>query len=210
MLGVAYKRHEEVENKHIPMLDREEAQRRHLELMMTDDERRERDEQFALVEACGLVFRQIPNNSEEAKHPKMLSAIDEEWDGLTRVSKTFNPNFPKEWKEVKRKNPRARRAPSHFVLGEKGMEPAEVCMFAEICADVAKGPWDERHVGGGAFRGRLESECAECLQVALQRHDVEPTPERVRIFTRIGTLCQKVGNELIYVPVVDVHVGVAQ
>ena len=114
----------EAENKHIPYCSKTKAYEEQRDLFSTE-EGSEEEEEFRkhLHRILGLVFRAVSMNSREAREePGIAKAIEEEMYKVTKKLGALVIEEVEEWSRVKARNPRAQRARSHFVVGEKGVE----------------------------------------------------------------------------------------
>jgi hypothetical protein len=118
--AVAYKYHEDVENKYEPILGKKAAYEEQKRIMLADEEEEMRQE-WDVVRVLGLVFRQIAMNSPEALTEGVVNAIKSEYNEVLE-EECFNPRDVHEWDDVCAKDPTSRLTESHLIVGQKGME----------------------------------------------------------------------------------------
>src|SRR5258707_12767641 len=94
------------------------------------------------------------------------------------------------------------------VPGEELAQPTKAWVFLQVRPRIAQRARHVLDIDGITPRHRLIAECAERLQVALQRHQIEAAAE----FFAVGVPLQReeVRDQLVELAVRDVDVRVAQ
>lgn len=111
------------ENQHEPVYDKFTAAK--MQRLMFDEDRdpEEIEEIRHIARQVCMVFRAIQLNSKEAREePGVMKSVDDEMTKVTKKLRALDLERMEEWSVVRHREPTARRANSHFVCGEKGIE----------------------------------------------------------------------------------------
>ena len=119
--ALAYK--DQAENRHRPEHPKHVAARYMNEIYEEDVDARDTEEWRDVARALRFVFRAISLNAKEARaDPGVMASVNDEFHKVTHKLKALGMDRVKEWSLVRQQDPRARRARSHFVTGEKGID----------------------------------------------------------------------------------------